>query len=644
MMRTERCALVPRAGGGVYAGGDFSAVGGSARSRLVAVDESGAVASWDPAANGVVQSLAFDGEVLYVAGAFTQIGDRARSRLAAIDLTSGLATGWAPAANSTVYAIASLAGADLLAGGQFASVDGTSRSRLTAVGSDGVLGRWDPSPGGTVNAISVRPSGSVEVGGAFANVGTVVAAGFARFPAEFAASSSTRLSPASGVRAGTEGAAVPPTFTAPAVDMRYRRQRCAPAGGECLPIGGAEAATRTPSADDVGARLTVEVTGVDEFGQQVSSTSAESDVVAPSNVDRPEIVGVPRVGENVELRAGTWLGRGLRWTLDVRRCRSTCETVATVYRDGDDAAATASHRVMPADAGARLQLRAAASRNGSAVTTATSEPTAPVADDATTGDGRPSPADELAAPPSGWSRPQVCAPTRPGAHRSAKRRATVRLTSRQLRVNQRIAQAAVRRADAIERWLAAGIEGRDICGGSLGVEELAADVSFRSTAPRVAPTARPRPIVVREARSGRAREITLGVRQLRVNQRIARAALRRADVLAERFDGGLIAADVKPGSIDRGRLVPGIAPVARAARRPSASTSIRVDRGWPRTEPKTRFTLTRSQMRTNQRVSQAAIRRLDALAARIRGGLRGTEFRDGSLTARSLAIPVTGTP
>ena len=89
------------------------------------------------------------------------------------------------------------------------------------------------------------------------------------------------------------------------------------------------------------ARVRVEVTGVDEFGQQASSTSDESGVVAPSNVDRPEIVGAPRVGEHVELRAGRWLGRGLRWTLEVRRCGSTCETVAT-----DTPACSATSRIV----------------------------------------------------------------------------------------------------------------------------------------------------------------------------------------------------------------------------------------------------------------------------------------------------------
>jgi hypothetical protein len=37
--------------GTVHVGGDFSAVGGSTRHRLAAVDASGAVSSWDPDAN-----------------------------------------------------------------------------------------------------------------------------------------------------------------------------------------------------------------------------------------------------------------------------------------------------------------------------------------------------------------------------------------------------------------------------------------------------------------------------------------------------------------------------------------------------------------------------------------------------------------
>jgi hypothetical protein len=56
----------------VYAGGDFTAVGGQLRNRLAALDASSSNATaWDPNANGSVLSLLVSGTTLYVGGAFT---------------------------------------------------------------------------------------------------------------------------------------------------------------------------------------------------------------------------------------------------------------------------------------------------------------------------------------------------------------------------------------------------------------------------------------------------------------------------------------------------------------------------------------------------------------------------------------------
>jgi len=40
---------------------------------------------------------------------------------------------------------------------------------------------------------------------------------------------------------------------------------------------------------------------------------------------------------------------------------------------------------------------------------------------------------------------------------------------------------------------------------------------------------------------------------------------------------------------------------------------------------------------TNQRIAQAAVRRANALVARLEAGLSGDAFADGSITARNLA-------
>jgi hypothetical protein len=123
----------------------------------------------------------------------------------------------------------------------------------------------------------------------------------------------------------------------------------------------------------------------------------------------------------------------------------------------------------------------------------------------------------------------------------------IRVTLRQLRIDQRIAQAALRRVRALE----AAVLGR--------------------------PAPKPRG-------AGHSR-IALTAGQLRINQRVARAALRRVLVIQARLDG---------------RPPPPRAPRPRGVA----------------------VTLTVRQLLINQRISQAVLRRVDALADRVAGAAR----------------------
>ena len=141
---------------------------------------------------------------------------------------------------------------------------------------------------------------------------------------------------------------------------------------------------------------------------------------------------------------------------------------------------------------------------------------------------------------SGVTDPTPGEPRRPaGAHKPAK----ARLTVAQLRINQRMSQAALRRARALE----AVLDGRP--------------------APPEAP-------------AGKTSAVALTVRQLRINQRIAQAALRWVIRLEARVDG-------RP------------APRSTKASKPRP------------------ITLSLDQLLINQRIAQAALRRVNALAARM---------------------------
>ena len=166
----------------VYAGGTFTSVGGVYRNHLAALDiGSGAATAWDPNATGPsttstthdsteIDALAISGSTLYAGGNFTAIGGQTRNRLAAFDLAAGQLNPWNPNADNTVYALAAL-GSRIYAGGTFTTVGGMPRARLAALdAATGTPTPWNPDANGSVYALA--PSGStLYAGGAFTYIG-----------------------------------------------------------------------------------------------------------------------------------------------------------------------------------------------------------------------------------------------------------------------------------------------------------------------------------------------------------------------------------------------------------------------------------------------------------------------------------------
>ena len=155
-------------GGTLYAGGDFTAIGGVARARIAALSTGGSVAAWDPGADATVRALAVDGPTVYAGGDFTAIGGRPRARLAALD-AAGAATAWDPGADGPVRALAADGGL-VYAGGEFTAAGGQPRARLAALDAGGAATSWDPGADQPVSALAVGRDG-VYAGGEFARAG-----------------------------------------------------------------------------------------------------------------------------------------------------------------------------------------------------------------------------------------------------------------------------------------------------------------------------------------------------------------------------------------------------------------------------------------------------------------------------------------
>ncbi len=212
---------------------------------------------------------------------------------------------------------------------------------------------------------------------------------------------------------------------------------------------------------------------------------------------------------------------------------------------------------------------------------------------------------------------------------------TITLSAAQLRINQRIYSAALRRADALEDWLRAGIATQDLCGGGIGATELGAGVEIvPAPGPRAAPVPTPRALTIRPAADKDDVRFTLDVDQLQVNQRIASAALRRANALAARLDGGLSGGDVGPGAVSADRIGATIAAIrADATARPAPTRTVIAPAA---DKSGVVFTLSAAQLRINQRIGQAAIRRLNDVRSRLLDGISGDDLRRATITGANL--------
>lgn len=222
----------------------------------------------------------------------------------------------------------------------------------------------------------------------------------------------------------------------------------------------------------------------------------------------------------------------------------------------------------------------------------------------------------------------------------------VTLSSAQLLINQRISQAAVRRANGVDDWFTPGVESRDLCQAAVGSSDLyAGSLTGYTGLPVSYGQPDPRPVVVPPAKPGNPSKVTLSTTQLLINQRISQAAIRRLNALKARLDSGLTGGDLKDGSVGRAQLAAGIrvlyAPVL--ANPPAASTT---DVPAPTRGDPSKVTLSAAQLLINQRISQAAVRRANELVRRLEGGIGSGELRDGSLTAADLApgLPASTTP
>ena len=132
----------------------------------------------------------------------------------------------------------------------------------------------------------------------------------------------------------------------------------------------------------------------------------------------------------------------------------------------------------------------------------------------------------------------------------------VRLTAQQLLINQRIYQVALLRGRALASRLGGRLTGGDIEAGALTRGRLTPGLTLTAAGPAPSsPPSRSNPRVPDRPRTNR---VTLSAAQLRINQRIAQAAVRTANDSVSQIERGLINDNLADRSIGAGALATGV--------------------------------------------------------------------------------------
>lgn len=146
----------------LYIGGYFTAVGGTTRNFVAALDaaDGSLVVGWDPDAGSWVKNICIDNSHVYISGEFTTIGVESRNRCAAVHVTNAALNGWYPSGGMDDWVLDMvIAGNRVFFGGDFGATAGGAAFLAAAPKTLGSTS-WDsfniPVSGSRVVALDVN--------------------------------------------------------------------------------------------------------------------------------------------------------------------------------------------------------------------------------------------------------------------------------------------------------------------------------------------------------------------------------------------------------------------------------------------------------------------------------------------------------
>ncbi len=164
-----------QADGKLLVGGDFTTIGGQAKSNIARLNADGTVdTTFTADANGDIYSIIVesDGQIL-VGGAFTTVGGETRNRIARLNNDGSVDSTFAPQANDIVRTIALLLNGDIIIGGDFTTINSEERKYIARLsGDNGSLDPdYTPDANGSVYSLATQRNGKVIAGGDFTTIG-----------------------------------------------------------------------------------------------------------------------------------------------------------------------------------------------------------------------------------------------------------------------------------------------------------------------------------------------------------------------------------------------------------------------------------------------------------------------------------------
>lgn len=233
-------------------------------------------------------------------------------------------------------------------------------------------------------------------------------------------------------------------------------------------------------------------------------------------------------------------------------------------------------------------------------------------------------------PPPPTSGDPVCGAV---LDRTPGKKGTPAYTRAGLQTQQNIDSAGLRRLNAINAWIDAGIVPTDLCAGAFGPDAFQPGMSFVGGAPHQATPPTPREVQIAKKSSGGG-TITRSTRQLEINEAIGRSFFARAQATLVRIRA-LTGGNLTPGANLAGRAVwPGLitsgpqpAPINGAPTRLSIGP-------LPRKLPvRPNDATVRAQQRRSQQAMMLANRSLDTITR----GFLPENFTPGSIGSNRIS-------